>query len=103
MAHYYISGVWKNAQEEITHVYIHLELPHNTFASGKKVTVNYAINLLRVGHTAQVMTWSYTYAGWYAEDFVKVVNANPPYLRSHKNNTVNDNLDNLINYQAVVY
>ena len=103
MANYFISGVWKNNQNDITHIYIHDDLPNNVFGFGRKITVTQGINLLNNGNTLQMLDWNYTTATWQAKDFVTVVNAANPYLRSHKNNVINDNLDNALNYQAIVF
>lgn len=103
MADFYISGVFKNTQDEITHVMLHGDAGNNEFYNGNKVTEAYVIRQLEALNTVQVITWNYTLASWYSGDFVKVVKGQfRKYIRSHANNTVNDNLDNLINFAGIV-
>ena len=102
MAHYYISGVYKNEKDDVTHVLLHLDAGHHKFYNGIKETAKTVMEMLDSGDTIQVISWNYSSAHWYVQDFVKVVNGKKKYLRSHKNGVITDNLDNLVNLAGIV-
>ena len=98
MAHYFISGVWKN-NNVITHVFAHsYNAANNTFESGSKVSEDNVIRNIRLGHTYQTINWSYSSVTWRKGANVLIVKeGNREFLRTAKDASVEDNLDNLIN------
>lgn len=103
MAHYAISGVWKDTTGVITDYAIHLVTKHETpgmvmINKAQKYSKAKAIELVasNIIHTA---VWNYTKQLWTLGAEVKSVGTFPnKYLRTEKDATVRDNLDNLLNY-----
>ncbi|WP_343662331.1 DUF3892 domain-containing protein [Chryseobacterium mucoviscidosis] len=102
MADYAISGVWKDNNDIITHYAVH----HRTGINGnyiekpKKYTKADAIALVATPqHSVFTVIWNYTTAKWRTGALITVVGSGAnSYLRTNKDSTVRDNLDNLINY-----
>ena len=93
MAHYFISGIWGNP---IQQVLLH-ETSNNgqNFQNGFIRTRQYIVDLLRAGHTAQTLRWSYATGSWQIGANVEVIIIDRvAYLRTDGNNTKSDNLDN---------
>ena len=107
MAEYRISGIWKNAENVITHYAVHLRTKNT---DGKSYTINKpvkmtkaaAVELLQKGNnTAKTYLWNYATSAWFAGGDVHVVNGSPSFLRTNHDGTVGDNLLHLINYGYV--
>ncbi len=100
MAHYAISGVWKDLNGTITDYAVHHVTKHQTkkdmftVEPAKKYSKAEAIKLVNVNFV-QTAIWDYTNELWGLGAKVKVVDN---YLRSEADSTVRDNLDNLLNY-----
>lgn len=102
---YFISGVWKNEQGRITHVLLHkVDSNGYTFYQGAKTSENVVINYLKLGKVIFTINWQYSAQnlGWQLGakvDYVTI--GRQEFLRTIHNNVVRDNLDNLINMQAI--
>lgn len=102
MAHYKISGVWKNANGVITHYAFHTQNADSSYTRASKVSKADAITLIERGNTAVTWIWNYTQATWNDGESVVVVNGvNGKYLRSNKDKQITDNLGHLINYDWI--
>ena len=55
-SHYYISGVWKDAQDRITDVMLHTVTDNDSFQLGVKTSESTAINLLKLNRTIKTIT-----------------------------------------------
>ena len=99
---YFITGVWKNDNGAITHVYLHQhDLARNQFYTGQKTTEAEAIRLIRANNVVRTLRWDYASATWLIGALVQVVGT-PPYLRTVADATVIDNLDNMINMNGFI-
>ncbi|KFC20076.1 DUF3892 domain-containing protein [Chryseobacterium sp. FH1] len=105
MAHYAISGVWKDANGTITDYAIHTaNKEKNTVDNpAKKYSKAEAIKLLdNSQNSAQTLLWNYTSKVWkWGTDIIVVATGTNKYLRTIQDGTVQDNLDHLINYTFV--
>lgn len=100
LANYFISGVWKDNNDNITHVLLHIVDENNSFRFGVKTEESTAINLLKQGYTIMTITWGYP--GWDKGAKVTYVSSrNREYLRTVANATEKDNLDNSINMNSI--
>lgn len=100
LANYFISGVWKDNNENITHVLLHTVNDDNSFQDGLKTAESTAINLLKQRNTIKTITWGYP--EWQIGASVTYVNNNNrEYLRTVPNATQKDNLDNAINMKPI--
>lgn len=98
---YFITGVWKT-DNNITHVLLH-ENTVDHFKAGIKTTEAKVISLIRAGYSVMTLRWSYQSAGWYRGAFIEIVgNGEDAYIRTHKDASVSDNLDNIIQLNGVV-
>ncbi|QHS56529.1 DUF3892 domain-containing protein [Mucilaginibacter sp. 14171R-50] len=96
MANFKISGVWKNANDVITHYAIH-SVGENSTSRAVKTTKADAVKLLtNTSNTAMTWLWDYQNARW--KDGEKVTVVNNSYLRSNHDNKLTDNLGHLIDY-----
>lgn len=98
-ADYLISGIWQTTTNNSTHisyVFMHVDT-EDGFKKGVKTSRAEAIRLLKAGKTMKTMQWNYSKATWNMGADVGYLEIDGiEYLRSHKDKTVNDNLDNLI-------
>ncbi|MPS73310.1 MAG: DUF3892 domain-containing protein [Chryseobacterium sp.] len=99
MAHYAISGVWKDTNGVITDYAIHLVTNGSSpgmflVSKAEKYSKADAIKLVNA-NLVQTAVWNYTKQLWSLGAEVEVVGN---YLRSNADSTVRDNLDNLLNY-----
>lgn len=106
MAHYAISGVWKDTKGTITDYAIHLVTKNlDSTKKGKyrvskaeKYSKADAIDLVN-NHLVQTAVWDYAQELWILKAKVSEVGTFPNnYLRTDQDDTVKDNLDNLLNY-----
>lgn len=96
MANYYITGVWK-AAGVITSVMLHNVDYSNNLLLGKKTAEQSAIALIEAGHNIKTLKWDYSKGWWSTGASVTVVQLGlKKFLRTSKDATVTDNLDNLI-------
>lgn len=92
---YFISGVWKDSEGRITHVMLHKAFNNGNFLMGDKKKEKEVINLLKLKNKICVIVWNYP--GWTREAKVEYVkDGNIEFLRTNRNKTQKDNLDNLI-------
>lgn len=99
-ANYVISGVWKDSNDNITHVMLHSVNDGDTWNMGVKTSEASAINLIKGGNIIRTIVWEYP--GWFMKSKVTYVVRNGyEYLRSDANATTKDNLDNLISMKAI--
>lgn len=97
MADYRISGIWKDDNGVITHYAVHFP-SNNGFYKAEKKTKDQVLAIFDAGHTAKTWIWNYTSGSWNIGQTVHVVGTRPNrYLRTDRDNTLKDNLDNLIN------
>ena len=98
-ADYLISGVWfsSGSSKRITHVFLHVDTKDG-FNSGVKKTEAEVIKLIDAGYSIKTMDWNYQ-GGVFdiGEDVGYEEKGNQKILRTHRNGTVIDNLDNLLN------
>lgn len=99
-ANYVISGVWKDSNDNITHVMLHPVDEGNTWDLGTKTSEASAIALIKRGNVIRTIVWGYP--GWTIKSKVTYVQrSGTEYLRSEANATPKDNLDNLISMKAI--
>ncbi|WP_294217992.1 DUF3892 domain-containing protein [uncultured Chryseobacterium sp.] len=105
MAHYAISGVWKDTNGTITDYAIHnTNVEKNAVDNpAKKYSKTEAIKLLyNSQNSAQTLLWNYKSKAWTWGTSIIVVNTGTnKYLRTIQDEIVRDNLDHLINYTFV--
>jgi len=100
-ANYFISGVWKDNNDNITHVLLHEVNDGDSFIGGVKTTEFSAINLIKQNNIIYTITWDYP--GWnLGANVTYVKNGNHEYLRTVANATKKDNLDNSINMKSII-
>lgn len=93
---YFITGVWKTDAGVITDAFLHLNTATG-FNAGKKTIEADAIQLLKANNLVMTLKWDYKTATWRRGAYVTVVKeGNKEFLRSVKDTTVEDNLDNMI-------
>lgn len=98
-ADYLISGIWfsDTPHKHVSHVMLHTD-SDTDITRGTKHTKNEVIALIKKKQTVRTMTWNYTSGGWRGGALVGYESlASGEYLRTHKDATVTDNIDNLIN------
>lgn len=102
MAKYKISGIWKDANNVITHYALHAENPNGTLRASKTPKAT-AISLLEArGNSAVTLIWNYSRAGWDVGERVQVVNGpNGKFLRSNPDNALTDNLGHLVDFDWI--
>ena len=102
MATYRISGVWKDANNVITHYAFHTVDETSLYKSVKKTKAQ-AIALLETpGNNATTWMWNYSRSFWNIGEKVEVVNgSNGKYLRSNPDNKLTDNLAHLIDFDWI--
>ena len=93
---YFITGAWKTDAGIITDVFLHLNTPTH-FEAGKKTSEAAVIQLLKANKTVMTLKWNYQTSSWKRGAYVIVVKeGNKEFLRTVKDATVEDNLDNMI-------
>lgn len=99
-ANYVISGVWKNSDNNITHVMLHSVNEGDSWNLGEKTSEASTIALIKSGNIIRTIVWNYP--DWTIKSRVTYVQAfEKEYLRSEANATKKDNLDNLISMKAI--
>src|SRR5690606_10547869 len=99
-ANYVISGVWKDSNENITHVMLYSVNDGDSWNMGEKTSEASTITLLKRGNVIRTIVWNYP--DWTIKAKVTYVQAfGKEYLRSEANATIKDNLDNLISMKAI--
>lgn len=94
MVDYFITGVWKDKNGNITDVCLHKN-SKDGFQQGIKRSENFVVKLINEGSTVKTLIWNYP--NWKQKEDVIVVEN---YLRTKPNNTEKDNLGNLIDMRA---
>jgi Protein of unknown function (DUF3892) len=102
MAQYKISGIWKGADNIITHYAFHT-VTANQHTRATKTSKSKAIELLETeGNSAITWLWNYKQASWENGEVVEVVKGiNGKYLRSNRDNKLSDNLAHLIDFDWI--
>ncbi|WP_439480618.1 DUF3892 domain-containing protein [Chryseobacterium aquaticum] len=96
---YFISGVWKDS-ERITHVMLHKKQPDGSLNCGIKASEKHVVELLKKGERVCTITWKYP--GWYIGAEVDYIESDKnEFLRTDRNDTAIDNLDNLISMKNI--
>jgi hypothetical protein len=99
-ANYVISGVWKDSNDNITHVMLHSVSDGDSWSIGEKTSEANTIGLLKKGNVIRTIVWGYP--SWTIKSKVTYVQSTgKEYLRSDANATTKDNLDNLISMKAI--
>lgn len=94
-ADYFISGVWKDTNDNITHVLLHEVMDGDSFKNGLKTNETTAINLIKKNYVLFTITWAYP--NWQlGARLTYTQNNNNEYLRTVPNASLKDNLDNSI-------
>ena len=103
MPQFKISGVWKDANNVITHYAIHSVTQTGGITRAVKTSKAQAIALLEiVGNSATTWDWNYTTSRFVDGEAVQVVQIlSGKYLRSNRDNTLTDNLGHLINFDWI--
>ena len=94
MTDYFITGVWKDKNGNITDVILH-ENGKDGFKKGIKKSERFVIQLINQGKSIKTLIWEYP--SWMEKAEIIVVE---DYLRTKPNSSQKDNLDNLINMNA---
>ena len=90
----------KRAHTNITHFSIVSVNDNGTLSIGNLFTKEKAIELIKGGNKMFTYKWNYVSSGFEKGEEVKIFPENGiDYLRTTANNTVTDNLQNLINYE----
>lgn len=96
MADYLVTAVGKDVDDNITHLLIH-KTKGDEVNPGFVVSKAIVISAIRNGHTFTTAKWDYEVSLWDSEEALKVVKRGEnEYLRSHQDDTISDNLDNLL-------
>lgn len=104
-ADYLISGVYfgtRNGSKYVSHVQLHLDTDNGVEAGAKTIEAE-VIKKLKAGYTVKTMLWNYStgnFSQGAAVSYQKV--GNYEYLRTHKDGTVTDNLDNMLNMDWIL-
>lgn len=102
MAHYRISGVWKNSNDVITHYAFHTVGEKAVSRASKKSKADAIALLEGYGNSAETWMWNYESAKWKRGENVEVVNGrNGKYLRTDPDTTKTDNLAHLIDFDWI--
>lgn len=103
MAKYYVTGVWKDANHVITHIQVNAPGTSGVLRPYAKWSVAQGVQFLSTsGNELSSATWNYTSANWKEGEKIIVVKQILKYLRTAPDNTVSDNLDNLIPMDQLV-
>ncbi len=94
MTDYFITGVWKEKNGNITDVILH-ENGKDGFEKGIKKSEKFVIQLIKQGNSVKTLIWDYP--DWREKAEIIVVQ---DYLRTKPNGSQKDNLDNLIDMNA---
>lgn len=102
MAQFKISGIWKNANQVITHYAFHT-VNSIGVSRADKVSKAQAVTLLETtGNSATTWVWDYQKVGWITGEAVRVVSrGNEKYLKSNPDEQLTDNLAHLINFDWI--
>ena len=102
MAKYRISGVWKNADNVITHYAFHAVGENGTTRAVKRSKSEAIVLLEAPGNSAVTWMWNYKTCTWTVGETVEVVNgAYGKFLRSNPDDRTTDNLAHLIDYDWI--
>jgi hypothetical protein len=102
MSIYRISGVWKDANNAITHYAFHT-VGTTSISRATKTYKAQAIAILETfGNSATTWIWNYAQARWNTGENVEVINEHGgKYLRSNPDNQLTDNLGHLIDFDWI--
>ena len=100
MAQYYVTGVWKDNQGEITHVLLH-SLTGNDLNSGEKITGSDAIALIKSGHTLHTLRWNYATATWTPGSRIVVVKLLEEFLKTIPGTPLYEQIESMIRMEVM--
>ena len=95
-ADFLISGVWFSdvPHKHVSHVMLHEDSETN-FYKGRKKTRQEVVILIKSGKVVNTIKWNYSSASWSNGARVETMGiGGVDYLRTHKDATTSDNLDN---------
>jgi hypothetical protein len=99
-ADYLISGAWftsNGGSKKITHVLLHKD-SETGFETGVKTSETEVIRLIKAGKTAKTIVWNYSKGTFnVGADVGYETVRGKEWLRTHKDGTVIDNLDYMLN------
>lgn len=98
-SHYYISGVWKDAQDRVTNVMLHEVIDDNSFKKGIKKTKSEVIELIKKNYIIKTLVWDYPSWSIGAKVTYETVNY-IEYLRTVPDFSTKNNIDNSIRMEA---
>ncbi|TCC93690.1 DUF3892 domain-containing protein [Pedobacter frigiditerrae] len=102
---FYISGIWQtthNGSKIVSHVFLHAN-DADGFNRGVKTSREEVVKLIEAGKIVMTLRWDYHTAAFKTGAKVEIIEVgNIKYLRTHKDATVNDNLDNMIRMNAFI-
>ncbi|RKS14290.1 DUF3892 domain-containing protein [Flavobacterium sp. 120] len=98
-SHYYITGVWKDAQQRITDVMLHEVIDDSNFKNGAKKTKAEVVQLIKNNYIVKTLIWGYPTWNVGAKVIYETVNF-VEYLRSIPDTSIKNNLDNSIPMDA---
>lgn len=94
-ADYLISHVRHDENQRVTDVKLHID-NGDTVSGGNIKTKNEVIEILKKGYTVETILWNYpNWKRGAKVDYIRESNGNE-YLRTQRNKTDKDNLDNMI-------
>jgi Protein of unknown function (DUF3892) len=99
---YYITGVWKDSQKRVTDVMLHLVNNDGTFNTrGTKTNKKDVILLIKKGKEIKTLFWEYP--NWKTGALVtyETIN-NIEYLRSLRDTSTKNNLDNSLQMECFI-
>ncbi|HWB27613.1 MAG TPA: DUF3892 domain-containing protein [Chitinophagaceae bacterium] len=103
MARLYVTGVWKNAQGVITHVMTNTPVTSGVLRPNSKLSVQQAVQFISVtGNEMFTAEWNYHSGTWKQGQKIVIVHEHHNYIRTTADNTVNDNLDNLLPMEQLI-
>lgn len=104
MSTYYISCIWEQNSSTISHALVHSTDSNGKYYSGKRYTRTEVVNLIKQNNEVWTLRWDYDDAGWRFGAKVMVVNImGDEYIRTVRDTTKADNLDNILKYDTMIW
>ena len=102
-ADYLISGVWFIPGTKIVgSVQVHVD-NGDSVGAGQKTTSAEVISAIKAGRSFKTIVWNYSSGAFNQGADVGYVTENgKQYLRTHRDGTVTDNLDNMLNMDTLL-
>lgn len=102
-ADYLISGVWfSGGTKNVSHVQIHVD-NGDSIGPGQKRSSAEVIASIKAGRTFKTIVWNYSSGAFNpGAEVGYVTEGGREYLRTHRDRTVTDNLDNMLNMDILL-